>query len=133
MICYLDSNVVMYYIERPPRWGVAAQTRIAQLLSGGHTLAVSDLTRMECRVRPLRAGDTKTLAEFDAFFASSRVQVNSMTAAVFDRAAAIRAHRGFKPLDALHLAAALEAGCDLFLTNDSHLRTFPDLPVEVLS
>jgi hypothetical protein len=32
----------------------------------------------------------------------------------------------------LHLAAAIEAGCDRFLTNDNRLTTFPDLPVEVL-
>ena len=132
MICYLDSNVVMYYVERPPRWGVAAQARIARLLSGGDILAVSDLTRMECHVRPLKARDVKTLADFDAFFASPRVQVNSMTASVFDRAAAIRARHGVKPLDALHLAAAMESRCDLFLTNDQHLRSFPELAVEVL-
>jgi len=38
-----------------------------------------------------------------------------------------------KPLDALHLAAALEARCDLFLTNDRRLRSFPGLAVEVLT
>ena len=55
VICYLDSNLVMYYVERPLRWGPAAQMRIARLLSEGYSLAVNDLTRMECRVRPLRA------------------------------------------------------------------------------
>ncbi len=61
------------------------------------------------------------------------MQVKSITAAVFDRAAGIRAHHNVKALDAPHLAAALEAGCDLFLTNDNRLRAFPDLPVEVLA
>jgi predicted nucleic acid-binding protein len=34
--------------------------------------------------------------------------------------------------DALHLAAAIESGCDAFLTNDDQLRNFPDLTVEEL-
>jgi predicted nucleic acid-binding protein len=38
-----------------------------------------------------------------------------------------------KPLDSLHLAAAVEHGYGLFLTNDVQLRRFPDITVEVLS
>jgi len=34
--------------------------------------------------------------------------------------------------DALHLAVAVECGCDVFLTNDNQLFTFPDIAVEVL-
>jgi predicted nucleic acid-binding protein len=34
--------------------------------------------------------------------------------------------------DSLHLAAAVEGGCDRFLTNDARLSRFPDIPVEVL-
>ena len=32
-----------------------------------------------------------------------------------------------------HLATAVEHGCGLFLTNDAQLRSFPDIPVEVLT
>jgi predicted nucleic acid-binding protein len=131
-MCYLDSNIVMYYIENPPHWGLAAEARVVQLLDRGSTLMVSDLTRMECRVRPLRAGNTKTLDEFDAFFSSSRVHVTSLTAAVCDKASEIRAKHRIRPLDALHLAAALESRCDLFLTNDRQLRSFSEIAVEVL-
>jgi predicted nucleic acid-binding protein len=34
--------------------------------------------------------------------------------------------------DALHLAAAIESGCDVFLTNDNQLASFPDITIEVL-
>ena len=42
---------------------------------------------------------------------------------------------GFKALGAafhFHLAAAIEFGCDVFLTNDNQLATFPDITVEEL-
>ncbi len=34
--------------------------------------------------------------------------------------------------DALHLAAAIESGCDVFLTNDNQLASFTDITIEVL-
>jgi predicted nucleic acid-binding protein len=66
-----------------------------------------------------------------------------VTAAMHDRAAAIRGRHTYPAIppaqprryglaDALHLAAALEAGCDVFLTNDNQLAGFPDITVEEL-
>ena len=44
------------------------------------------------------------------------------------RAAEIRAeYRDFKAMDALQLAAAVHADCDVFLTNDKQLRQFREL------
>jgi len=34
--------------------------------------------------------------------------------------------------DALHLAAAVAGACDVFLTNDAALKTFPPIAVEVV-
>lgn len=74
----------------------------------------------------------KTTARFITFFASPDVQVLALTAAACDRAARIRAVHNFKPLDSLHLATAVEAGCSLFLTSDAALARFSDIQVEVL-
>ena len=116
MIVFLDTNVVIYFVEQPTTWGPKAYTRLAALLSAGHTFGLSDLVRMECRVGPLRSGNPVRLNDFAVFFAGPDVQVFPVTAAVCDWAAGIRASLGFKPLDSLHLAAAVENGCGLFLT-----------------
>ncbi len=34
--------------------------------------------------------------------------------------------------DALRLAAAIESGCEVFLTNDNQLANFPEITIEVL-
>jgi predicted nucleic acid-binding protein len=130
---YLDACPVIYFVEQPPLWGPKAVARIAALQAAGESLAVSDLTRMECRVGPLKSGNMALLADFTTFFGSADVQVLPVTGAVFDRAAVIRATHGFKPLDALHLAAAVVHGCTLFLTNATRLSSFPDIPVDVLT
>ena len=49
------------------------------------------------------------------------------TPGVFRRAAEIRAQFNFRTPDALHLAAAVEAACDVFLTNDAQLTRFTGL------
>lgn len=83
-------------------------------------------------MKPLKLGAVTTLADFDAFFTRPDVRLVPITTAVFDRATVIRATYNFKLADSLHLAAAVEAGCDRFLTNDTRLSAFTDIPVEVL-
>lgn len=77
-------------------------------------------------------GDTAKLADFDACFVRPDVRLVPITTAVFDRATHIRARHKFKLADSLHLAAAVESGCDRFLTNDTRLSSYIGIPVEVL-
>ncbi|HLN30855.1 MAG TPA: PIN domain-containing protein [Gemmataceae bacterium] len=130
---FLDANPVIYFVEQTPTWGPKAKARIMALLAAGEQLAVTDIVRMECLVGPLKPGDLQIESDFRTFFTSHDVRVLPIVAAVCERAARIRTTHGFKPLDSLHLAAAVEHGCTLFLTNDKRSSSFPDIPVEVLS
>jgi predicted nucleic acid-binding protein len=132
VLVYLDSNIVIYLIEQRPDFGPRASAQLAEMEARNDQLVVSDLTRLECRFNPMPLGDHLTLQLYDEFFARSEVQVIGLTTAVCDRATEIRAQRRIKTPDALHLAAAMEAGCDMFLTNDLRLATFPGLTVEIL-
>jgi predicted nucleic acid-binding protein len=78
-------------------------------------------------------GDAASVTSYNTFFADPAVTVLAITATVWERAARIRSAHGFKALDSLHLAAAVENGCRAFLTNDTLLARFPDITVEVLS
>ena len=133
MIAYLDANIVIYYVERHAYWGPRVATRVAALRAAGDQLGVSDLHRLECLVGPLQKNDAVTLAEFAAFFGDPTVHIFSVAASVCERAARVRAVHRFNGLDSLHLAAAAENKCGLFLTNDATLARFPDVPVEVLT
>jgi predicted nucleic acid-binding protein len=133
MKVYLDSNVVIYLIEQPPVWGPRAIARLATARANADQILASDITRLECRVGPLAKSDATMLALFDAFFAAPNVLVLPLTAAVCDRAASIRAKYGFRLGDVLNLAAAVDSGCDVFLTNDNRLSAFVDIAVEILT
>jgi predicted nucleic acid-binding protein len=132
MLIYLDSAILIYYLDGVGSFQARAANRLTTLRAAGDQVAVSDLTRLECRVKPIQLGDTLRLSKFDGFFGLPGVRMVPLTTAVYDQATVIRATHGIKTLDAIHLAAALEGGCDIFLTNDARLSSFHDLTVEVL-
>ncbi len=132
MIVFLDTNIVIYLIENPPGYGARAAAQISALAAGGHTFAVSDLVRLECRVLPIRRSDFTLLGYYDAFFASPQVQVLPLMGAMCDRAALLRATYNFRTPDALQLGAALVHGSNRFLTNDIRLSACKDIPIDVL-
>lgn len=130
---YLDTSAIIYFIEG----SASARTRIATLIATAERdhagrIITSRLARLECRVKPLRHGDAAMLATYEAFFTRARHTVMDVTATVLDRATELRARHGFKVPDAIHLASAIEAGADAFLTGDAGLAKCPDVKVEIL-
>lgn len=132
MRVYLDSVIVIYLVEGASSFQARARVHLAALTSAGHQVAVSDLTRLECRVKPIRLGDAALLADFDTFLDADVVVKVSMSSAFHDRATRVRAVHNFKLGDSLHVATAVETGRGAFLTNDTRLTRFPDLSVDVL-
>jgi predicted nucleic acid-binding protein len=95
--------------------------------------AVTELVRMECLVGPIKSGDIALLADSEAFFSAPDVVMLPIDAIIAERAAGVRASHRFGPMDSFHLAAAVNSTCSLFLKNDTQLRQFVDLVVEVLT
>jgi len=123
---YLDSCVVIYLIQGPAILSRAILAELQPSEGEPPLVCVSDLTRLECRVWPLRQEDSGLLNEFDRFFASEGLQTIAFGARIFDKATELRATHGTKTPDALHLAAAIIAGCAEFWTNDPRLRSAAD-------
>jgi uncharacterized protein len=129
MRVFLDSVLVIYLIDQNP---VFAPRVEAWLNANPCDIVSSELVRMEALILPVRKNDAAKTAEFENFFATRVAEMCSLARSVFDRAVQIRAAHPFKTPDALHLAAAVESGCDVFLTNDQRLKQFPGITVEVV-
>lgn len=126
MRIYLDASPVICLVERVHPYAGSA----ASILGASHVKRVcSQLTRMECRVHPIRSNNQPVLSQFDAFFAAAIDEYIPLTAEVIDQATHIRATYNFKVPDALHLASAVVSGCDALLTNDHKLQQFDGLEV----
>ncbi len=126
---YLDTAPVIYSVEQIPVFGAVVDARLS---ATDAILVASDLTRMECRVKPLRTGDIELLKDFDAYFEGVVAEIVVLSREVIDRATEIRAQYSFKTPDAIHLAAAMVSNCNVFLTNDHRLDRFPGIAVEAV-
>jgi predicted nucleic acid-binding protein len=132
VLIYLDSVIVIYFVDGLAPFQSRAQTHLANLAASGALFAVSDLTSLECLVKPYRNNDAAIIAEFRAFMARSTTVRLPIDAAVYERATRIRANLNYKLADVLHLAAAVEGKCGRFLTHDLRLNRYTDIPIEVL-
>ncbi len=126
---YLDTAPVIYAVEGVAAYSSTIQERFAHSDSN---LVVSDLTRLECRVKPIHDRDISLLNDYDYFFADASVEVIALTREIMDQAAEIRAAYGYRTPDAIHLAAAIVTNCDVFLTNDHDLINFTEISVELI-
>jgi len=126
---YLDTAPIIYVVEQ-----VAPYSRLLdqQLMALETVLIASDLSRLECRVKPLRDHKMDVLADYDQFFQDIVQEVVALSRAVMDHATEIRAVYGFPTPDAIHLAAATAAHCEMFLTNDLRLQRYTAIKVDVL-
>jgi uncharacterized protein len=103
---YLDSAPVIYAVEQTPGFFSLVDER---LTATNAVLVASDLTRMECRVKPLRDNDADLLGDYDRFFDEALSECVSLTRQVLDLATEIRARYGLKTPDSIHLGAKGQA------------------------
>lgn len=129
MRLYLDTAPVIYTIQRIPLYAATVDKRLSR---PGIALIASDLTRMECRVMPLRDGNTDLLKDYDDYFREAVKEIVVLSREVMDCATDIRAQYEFRTPDAIHLAAAVMSSCDVFLTNDHQLDRFGDIAIETV-
>lgn len=129
MRIYLDTAIVIYLIEWVAFYATAVDAR---LKAPGIVRVASDLTRMECRAKPLRDGDLDLIKDYDDFFDQAVAEIIRLSPQVIDSATEIRAQHRFRTPDSIHLAAAVVSGCDVFLTNDHRLNRFGEMTVEII-
>lgn len=133
MKLYLDASAIIYSIEStlPLRQAVLSRITEVEREPNGQLLT-SRLSRLECRVRPLRERETRLLETYEGFFALASLRVIEITADVIERATELRVRYGLKTPDAIHLATAIELQADAVLTGDRDLARCTDVKVETL-
>ena len=119
---YLDANVTIYYVQQVVTYFDSIRKRMVDANGAPLvTCTINELLLMEVRVKPLREKDSGLLARFDFYFETFASHAIVMDKAVFELATELRVRHRVKTPDALHLAAAIHAGCDQFWTNDDRL------------
>lgn len=135
MIALLDACAVIYQVEAVAPF----QARLAECLAAlraAHpdlALAVSRMSWIECRAKPLREREREVLARYDAFLGASDLIAVDLTAELIDIATALRAEYNLRTPAAIQAASALLLGTDtFFITNDPAFTRVGGLDVRLL-
>jgi len=126
---YLDAAPIIYLIEQSQPFANAIRSKLA---APGIVPITSELSRLECRVKPMRDGNQALLQDFDDYFANTIAEIFPLKRDVVDLATEIRAQYNFKTPDSLHLAAAVISNCDIFMTNDQRLNRYTGIIIETI-
>ena len=124
---------MIYFIEANPRYD-ALVTEIFRRIAGGVPDGLcSVITLTEVLVHPLRQGNRQLAQEYtNLLLASPHFFTVPIDATTANSAADLRARYNLRTPDAIQIAAALEHGCDAFLTNDTTLARVTELRVLIL-
>jgi len=131
---YLDANATIYFVERVEPYFTRLKTLMLDHQGRPRiNCCINELLLMEVRVKPLREDDQVLLLRFEHYFQIFASQFVALDKSVFDLATQIRVKHGSKTPDALHLAAAIHAGCDQFWTHDGKLVKAAQGRIEVIN
>lgn len=122
---FLDTSPVIYYLQQDTVYFQKTKDILLSLSLSGAEFVSSDITIAEYSVFPFRTKNHALLTVLTDFINESQVKIIHTSNNIALNAARIRAeYKGFKAMDSLQIATAIESGCDLFMTNDKQLRQF---------
>lgn len=130
---YIETAPLIYYVEENPAF-VAKMDAIIDAIEHSSIDAVSSvITLTEVLAQPMKLGNASLEQEYrDILLNSGGFRLLPISAQIAEAAADLRARYNLRTPDALHIAAAINAGCDAFLTNDKDIRRVTEIVVWTL-
>jgi predicted nucleic acid-binding protein len=132
---FLDTAPVIYFIEAHDQFGPLVR-QVIDLMNGGRLQAyTSVLTLSEVLPKPVESGNDELAEKFKAYLKNGQnLTLLPITETVGEAAGVLRGkYPHLKTVDALQIAAALDADADAFLTNDKKLSGIKEIRILVVS
>jgi predicted nucleic acid-binding protein len=118
---FLDTNFFIYLIQGTGPLSIRTKYLLNAFSSRRDEILTSVMTLGEMLVQPMRNGDRVLAQRYRMILNSPGITVLPFLEDAAVAFARIRVDKSIKPPDAIQLATAAIAGCDLFLTNDERL------------
>lgn len=124
-----DTNSCIYYLRAERSRGVLVRELIYGARRGLWNVSLSGIVYLELLVRPYRSRDEQELLKVRqlALFTDG-FDVTPLTSALVELGAHVRAETALKTPDALILASAIVAGCDVLIGNDKRFARINPRP-----
>jgi predicted nucleic acid-binding protein len=118
---FLCSDIWIYWIEDRDPWAKNIASLMERLALRRDLVLTSTLTLGEVLVHPYAHGATDLAQKYERALTSEGARLLNFDAKAAHHYALIRQDKTIKPPDAIQLAVAAAAHCDLFITNDERL------------
>ncbi len=131
---YFDANIFIYALEGISPFSEELRDVFKSVDNGQLTALTSELSLAECMVKPFMEKDSAKQATFEKTFTTSDTfEVIPVSRPILKEAALLRAtYTALRLPDAIHLATALFRQCTIFLTNDSRMKSTPQIQLLLL-
>ena len=132
---FLDTAPVIYFIEAHDQFGPLIK-QVVELMNENRIQAfTSVLTLSEVLPKPLETGNDKLAEKFKTYIKNGpNLTLLPITEIIGETAGVLRGrYPRLKTVDAVQIAAALDAKVDAFLTNDKKLSGIKEIKILVLS
>ena len=120
---YFDTNVFIYLIEGYAVFETSLNEIRDSIFHREAEIFTSELTLCEVLVSPFRSNNSELALLYRQFLEESGAfTLLPTTRETYIRASLYRAQIGLKMADAIHVATAVENGCEVFVSNDAGLK-----------
>jgi predicted nucleic acid-binding protein len=121
---YLDSNALIYFVERADASQAKVADAIAWAVKAGAPIVISEVGVAECLYGAYKSQSAALEARYlEIFDDIALFEIAPLDGARLRAAAKLGAQKGLKLVDAAHFLAAIETQCDVFITNDARFRS----------
>jgi len=125
-----DTAPLIYFIEGHPKYGSLVRAVFERAEAGEVELFTSTLTLTEVLAHPLEKQAEEIANAYKTILLESpHLHVFDVDVRIAEKAAELRARYHLKTPDAIQITVAIQAGCEVFLTNDKNHKRVQEVRV----
>jgi predicted nucleic acid-binding protein len=131
---YIDTNIFIYFLDGQEPFLSMVSPFLESVINGEIIGYTGEAVLAEVMVQPYKLGNIATIERFKAFFSQEDfLSILSHDGKAFDLASRIAGTKGMKLVDSLHMATAIQAGCEYLITHDKGIKSVDGIQIIQLS
>jgi predicted nucleic acid-binding protein len=133
-VLFIDTSPLIYFIEGHTGYQSLLLKLFTSVDKGDFSFITSTITLLEVLVKPLQDDRQDIVTKYTEILTTAKgIDIFDINIAVSKEAANLRAKYKLRTPDAIQIATAIIFGADIFLTNDTRLRSVSEIKIVVLS